>query len=66
MKKTEDSDAYSEMEHKHGNPVVSFDYVHFHNFIIYVTPQSIKITRYPAAKHLKHNMLKVSRIRENY
>ena len=43
-KKTEDSDAFSEANHKHDDPVASFDYAHVHKSIIYVTIQLAKIT----------------------
>ena len=35
--KTEDSDCFSEMKHKHDNPVTSLDYAHIYKSIIYVT-----------------------------
>ena len=39
MKKTEDedSDAFSEVEHKHNNLVASLDYAQINRSIIYVT-----------------------------
>ena len=43
-KKTEDSDAFSEVNHKHDDPVVSLDYAHDHMSNIYVTIQLAKST----------------------
>ena len=37
MKKVKDSEPFSEVEHKHVRSVTSFDYVHVHKSIIYVT-----------------------------
>ena len=35
--KAEDSEAFSEVEHKHDDSGASFDYVHVHNSIVFVT-----------------------------
>ena len=34
-RKTENGDCFSEVEHKHGDPVASLDYAHVHKSIIY-------------------------------
>ena len=55
-KKTEDSDAFSEVEHKHDNLVPHHAYTHGNKSIIYVTSvisENNPSTSYPAAKHLK-------------
>ena len=44
MKKTEDSDAFSKVKHKHDDPVTSFHYALAHKSIIYVTTRLVKRT----------------------
>ena len=43
-KKTEDGDAFSEVNHKHDNPVASHNYAHVHKSVIFVTTRSAKST----------------------
>ena len=37
MKKTEDSDVFSDVKHRHDDPAPSLDYAHDYKSIIYVT-----------------------------
>ena len=62
-KKTENSGAFSKVEHKHDNPVTSLDYAHVNKSIIYVTTRLAKSThqqvimqkkKTPQIKHFPH------------
>ena len=44
MEKTEDSDAVSEVKHKHDDLLASLDYEHIHQSIVYVTMRLAKST----------------------
>ena len=46
-KKTEDIDAFFEVEHKHNNPFASLDHVHVNRSIIYVATQQVKHIEHP-------------------
>ena len=65
MKKGENSDAFSKLNHKHRNLIASLDYAHINKLIIY-TLQSMNekhpSTCCPAAK--KHSMSSIVNIGE--
>ena len=58
--------AFPEVKHRHGDPVSSLDYAHVNNSYVCYNMMSEKhpSTSYPAAKHPKHNQLKVSRFQK--
>ena len=65
MKKTEESDGFSVVEHKHESSVASLEYAHFNkSHMLQRMNEKHLPSSYLATKHSNHNKLRVSRIQE--